>query len=130
MQLSIEIDEFFLSGNSFKSCGNSSVFSCVSCGSLCSHCQKICFHVKNNEVSSSILLAHNSKSEFIKQESTTNDTDSIGSDIIPQPKRQRKFVSLLCCIITQALDNRATLLQRKITSAVSLQEFIQHYRIF
>ena len=124
MQLSIEIDELFLSGNSCKSCGNSSV------GSLCSHCQKICFHVKNNEVSSSILLAHNSKSEFIKQESTTNDTDSIGSDITPQPKRQRKFVSLLCCIITQALDNivyRATLLQRKITSAVSLQEFIQHY---
>ena len=50
MQLSIEIDELFLSGNSCKSCGNSSV------GSLCSHCQKICFHVKNNEVSSSILL--------------------------------------------------------------------------
>ena len=65
MQLSIEIGELFLSGNSCKSCGNSSV------GTLCSHCQKICFHVKNNEVSSSILLAHNSKSEFIKQESTS-----------------------------------------------------------
>ena len=39
----------------------------------------------------SILFAHNSKSEFIKQESTTDGTDSSGSDITPQPKRQRKY---------------------------------------
>ena len=93
MQLSIEIDELFLSGISCKSCGNSSV------GSLCSHCQKICFHVKNNEVSSSILLAHNSKSEFNQLQMTQI---LLG---VTSHHNQRDNASLLCCIITQALDN-------------------------
>ena len=64
-----------------------SVFSCVSCGS---QCRKICLHDK--EVSIVVFYSPTT----LKQESTTDGTDSSGSDITPQPKRQRKSVSLLC----------------------------------